>query len=388
MIKRIKIFSIVFVAAIAFSSCTTKQQVKQENCFTLKAEDFRKTIDGKQTNLYFLKNGNIQAVITNYGGRIVGLCTPDKTGKMGDVVLGFSSIDGYIKAREVFHGALIGRVGNRIAKGRFTLDGQEYTLPLNNGVNHLHGGPGGFHNVIWDVNAVTDSSIVLTYLSKNGEMGYPGNLNVEVQYLLNSKDGVVMSYKATTDKSTPVNLTNHAFWNLAGEGNGTINEHILTINANAYTAVDSTLIPLAANEPVEGTPFDFITGKAIGTDLAQQAVNVQLKNGLGYDHNFALNKPTVGEMSLAATIVEPVSGRKMEIFTTEPALQFYGGNFMDGADTGKCGKTYNFRESFALETQHFPDSPNNTNFPSIILKPGEVYQTQSVYSFSVDTRKN
>jgi len=373
----------VLGAAITISSCMPKQQSKTKNCFTLKVDDFRKTIDGKQTNLYFLKNGDIQAAITNYGGRIVGLCTPDKTGKMGDVVLGFSSIDGYLKAKEVFHGALIGRVGNRIAKGRFTLDGQAYALPLNNGVNHLHGGPGGFHNVIWEVKAVTDSSIVLTYLSKEGEMGYPGNLNVEVQYLLNSKNGVVISYKATTDKSTPVNLTNHAFWNLAGEGNGTINEHILTINANAYTAVDSTLIPIAANEPVAGTPFDFRTGKAIGTDLAQQAVNVQLKNGLGYDHNFALNKPTVGEMSLAATIVEPVSGRKMEIYTLEPALQFYGGNFMNGADTGKCGKTYNFRESFALETQHFPDSPNNTNFPSIILKPGEVYQTQSIYYFSV-----
>ncbi len=381
--KRITFLSIVLGAAVAFSSCTPKQPGKPENCFTLKAEDFQKTIDGKQTNLYFLKNGNIQAAITNYGGRIVGLCTPDKTGKMGDIVLGFSSIDGYLKAKEVFHGALIGRVGNRIAKGKFTLDGQEYTLPCNNGVNHLHGGPGGFHNLIWDVKAATDSSIVLTYLSKDGEMGYPGNLNVEMEYLLNSKNEVVMTYKATTDKSTPVNLTNHAFWNLAGEGNGTINDHVLTINADNYTPVDSTLIPLAGNEPVEGTPFDFRTAKAIGADLGQIETNTQLKYGPGYDHNFALNKPTAGEMSWAATVIEPVSGRKMEIFTQEPALQFYGGNFMDGADTGKSGKTYKYRESIALETQHFPDSPNNTNFPSIILKPGEVYQTQSIYKFSV-----
>jgi len=380
--NRITFLSLVLGVAIAFGSCTPKQPAKTENCFTLKPEDFQKTINGKQTNLYFLKNGNIQGAITNYGGRIVGLCTPDKTGKMGDIVLGFSSIDGYLKAREVFHGALIGRVGNRIAKGKFTLAGQEYTLPCNNGVNHLHGGPGGFHNVIWDVKAVSDSSIVLSYLSKDGEMGYPGNLSVEVQYLLDSKNELVMSYKATTDKSTPVNLTNHAFWNLAGEGNGTINDHILTINADNFTPVDSTLIPLSGNEPVDGTPFDFRKPKAIGTDLDQVETNIQLKHGPGYDHNFALNKPTAGEMSWAATVVEPVSGRKMEIFTQEPALQFYGGNFMDGADAGKSGKTYKYRESIALETQHFPDSPNNSNFPSIVLKPGKIYKTQSIYKFS------
>jgi len=380
--KQIRTFILIVSAALAFSSCTPKQ-AKVENCFTLKVEDFQKTIDGKTTNLYFLKNGNIQAAITNYGGRIVGLCTPDKTGKMGDIVLGFSSIEGYLKAKETFHGALIGRVGNRIAKGKFTIDGQEYNLPINNGVNHLHGGPGGFHNVIWDVKAATDSSIVLTYLSKDGEMGYPGNLNVEVKYLLDSKNEIVMSYKASTDKSTPVNLTNHAFWNLAGEGKGTINDHILTINADNYTPVDSTLIPLGANETVEGTPFDFRVAKAIGTDLVQVETNIQLKHGPGYDHNFALNKSAAGAMTLAATVIEPVSGRKMEIFTQEPALQFYGGNFMDSSDTGKSGKTYNYRESLALETQHFPDSPNNTSFPSIILNPGEVYQTKSIYRFSL-----
>lgn len=370
------------VAGCSLAACSPKK-AEVKPCFTLKAENFQKTINGKQTNLYFLKNGNIQAAITNYGGRIVGLCTPDKNGQMADIVLGFSSIDGYLKAKEAFHGALIGRVGNRIAKGKFTLNGKEYTLPCNNGVNHLHGGPGGFHNVVWDVKAATDSSIVLNYLSKDGEMGYPGNLNAEVQYLLNSKNELVISYKATTDKSTPVNLTNHAFWNLAGEGNGTINDHILTINANNYTPVDSTLIPLSGNEPVEGTPFDFRKGRAIGTDLGQVETNIQLKHGPGYDHNFALNKPDPGEMSWAAIVIEPVSGRKMEIFTQEPALQFYGGNFMDGSDTGKSGKTYNYRESLALETQHFPDSPNNTNFPSVILNPGDVYQTQSIYRFSV-----
>ncbi len=331
-----------------------------------------------------MKNGNISAAVTNYGGRIVGLCAPDKNGELADVVLGFNSLDEYINAKEPFHGALIGRVGNRIAKGKFTLDGTQYTLPLNNGVNHLHGGPGGFHNVVWSVKSNNDSTIVLDYLSKDGEMGYPGNLNVEVQYLLNSKNEVVIIYKATTDKSTPLNLTNHAFFNLAGEGNGTINNHILTINADAYTPIDSTMIPLAGNESVEGTPFDFRKGKAIGTDLPKENENVQLKNGKGYDHNFALNKPATGEMTLAATVVEPNSGRKLEIFTLEPALQFYGGNFMAGLDKGKSGKTYDYRESFALETQHFPDSPNNINFPSIILKPGEIYQISSIYKFSVE----
>jgi len=373
---------LMIIGTLLFSGCSTKEP-KIENFFALKAEDFVKTIDGKTTSLHFLKKGTVQAAITNYGGRIVGIYTPDKAGKMADVVLGFNSIEGYLKAKETFHGALIGRVGNRIAKGKFTLDGNEYTLPLNNKVNHLHGGPGGFHNVVWDINAVTDSSIVLTYLSKDGEMGYPGNLNVEVQYLINSKSELVISYKATTDKSTPVNLTNHAFWNLAGEGSGTINEHFLTIDADYYTPVDSTLIPLRKNETVEGTPFDFRGGLAIGTNLDQEHTNVQLKYGPGYDHNFALNKPSPGEMSLAAVVVEPSGGRKMEIYTQEPALQFYGGNFMDGADTGKSGKTYKFREAFALETQHFPDSPNNTNFPSIILKPGEVYQTSSIYKFGV-----
>lgn len=371
--------------AIAFTcgSCSMKKVEKKSSC-NLKAEDFQKTVDGKQTNLYFLKNGNLSVAITNYGGRIVSLCVPGKNGVTADVVLGFSSIDGYLNANVPFHGALIGRVGNRIAKGKFTLDGKEYTLPVNNGVNHLHGGPGGFHNVVWDVQSTTDSSIVLTYLSKDGEMGYPGNLNVEVKYTLTSENGVRIDYKATTDKATPVNLTNHAFYNLAGEGNGTINNQWLTINADEFTPVDSTMIPLGQNEPVEGTPFDFRKAKPIGQDLHLQNENEQLTNGKGYDHNFVLNKTKPGEMTWAATVFDPSSGRKMEIFTEEPGLQFYGGNFMDGSDTGKSGKAYEYRESFALETQHFPDSPNQPNFPSIILHPGEVYHTSSIYKFSVE----
>ncbi len=374
---------LIFAVVLVLTACAQPKKVDKDFC-KLDSKQFVKEINGKQTGLYHFKNANgLEIAITNYGGRIVGLYCPGKNGEMADIVLGFNSIEGYLNANEVFHGALIGRVGNRIAKGKFNLDGIEYTLPLNNGANHLHGGPGGFHNVVWDVKEVTKNSIVLSYLSEDGEMGYPGNLSAEVTYLLNDDNELEISYSATTDKSTPVNLTNHAFFNLAGEGNGTINDHILTINADMYTPVDSTLIPFGENEAVEGTPFDFRSGKAIGADLDQQAENVQLQNGLGYDHNFVLNKEE-GNMSFAASVVEPVSGRKLEIYTLEPAIQFYGGNFMDGSDIGNSGKPYKFRESLALETQHSPDAPNQPEFPSIILNPGEKYQTKTVIKITVE----
>ncbi|HDR50079.1 MAG TPA: galactose mutarotase [Mariniphaga anaerophila] len=381
--KKLAFVWILGLLGITLQNCS-QQPAQEKFCADLKAENFQTAINGKKTDLYFLKNGNISAAITNYGGRIVSLCVPDRSGEPGDVVLGFSSIGDYLNAAEVFHGSLIGRVGNRIANGRFELDGEVYTLPLNNGPNHLHGGPEGFHNVVWDIKEVTDTSLVLSYLSIDGEMGYPGNLSVEVQYMLTQRNEVVISYRATTDKSTPVNLTNHAFFNLAGEANRTINNHLLTINADYYTPVDSTLIPLGQNAPVEGTPFDFRRAKSIGQDLQMQAVNEQLQHGLGYDHNFVLNKPEYGVMSWAATVVDPESGRKMEIYTQEPGIQFYGGNFMDGSDTGKFGRTFDFRESFALETQHYPDSPNQPKFPSIILRPGEEYSTISVYRFGIE----
>ena len=381
--KLTKLFITALAAGTLFFSCTQKP-TEPLTCGKLKAEDFKSTVNGKETGLYVLKNGDITTAITNYGGRIVSLLAPDKNGQLEDIVLGFSSIEGYLKADTPFHGSLIGRVGNRIAKGKFTLDGVEYTLPINNAPNHLHGGPDGFHNQVWDVQSANDTSIVLNYLSKDGEMGYPGNLDVKVIYTLHSNNALQIDYFATTDKSTPVNLTNHAFFNMAGENYGTINNHMLTLNADLMTAVDSTLIPLGENVPVEGTPFDFRIPKAIGKDLPRQNENEQLKNGGGYDHNFVLNKENPGEMSWAATVVEPNSGRKMEIFTQEPAIQFYGGNFMDGADVGKHGKSFDYRESFALETQHFPDSPNQPQFPSIILKPGEKYETSSVYKFSVE----
>jgi aldose 1-epimerase len=377
-----KLFLILIATGTILSACTQKP-VEPKTCGNLIAEDFKTTVNGKKTSLYVLQNGDITMAITNYGGRIVSLLTPGKNGELGDVVLGFNSISGYLNAHEVFHGALIGRVGNRIAKGKFTLDGVDYTLPINNNPNHLHGGSGGFHNVVWDVKSVNDTSIVLNYMSKDGEMGYPGNLNVEVTYILNAKNELTIGYLATTDKSTPVNLTNHAFFNLAGDKYGTINNHVLTINSDLMTAVDSTLIPLGENVKVEGTPFDFRIPKAIGKDLQMELENEQLKNGKGYDHNFVLNKTTEGKMTWAATVVEPESGRMMEIFTEEPAIQFYGGNFMNGSDTGKHGKTFNYRESFALETQHLPDSPNQPQFPCIILKPGEKYKTTSIYKFSI-----
>jgi aldose 1-epimerase len=372
---------VIIPLVIVLFGCAPKKQ-ESTNWFKLKSEDFETTLNGKKTGLYILKNSNgMEAAITNYGGRIVGLTAPGRDGEMADVIHGFSSIEGYLNAHEVFHGALIGRVGNRIANGKFTLDGVEYNLPLNNGPNQLHGGPEGFHNQVWDVKKVTANSIVLAYLSKDGEMGYPGNLSVEVTYTLTDKNEFEIDYKATTDKKTVVNLTSHPFFNLAGEGNGTINNHILQINADMYTPVDSTLIPLGENVTVEGTPFDFRKGKPIGQDLVEQETNTQLQHGLGYDHNFVLNQPAEGGMFLAATITDPESGRSMEVYTLEPGLQFYGGNFMDGSDLGKSGKPFKFRESFALETQHFPDSPNQPDFPSIVLNPGETYSTKTIYAF-------
>ncbi len=380
---RIMKFFVAILLSGFFFACTTSPDTKK-SCIQLDANNFKKTIDGKQNDLYFLKNGNIEMAVTNFGGRIVSLCVPDKDGKMADVVLGFKSIDEYLNAKEAFHGALIGRVGNRIAKGQFQLDSVTYVLPQNNGVNHLHGGPKGFHNQVWETKSVTDTSLVLTYLSADGEMGYPGNLEVEVTYSLSPNNEMTIDYQAVTDKSTPVNLTNHAYFNLGGEGSGTINDHVLTIFADQYTPVDETLIPLGENVPVEGTVFDFRNGKIISEGLAFQETDIQLKNGSGYDHNFVLNKPEAGQMTQAATVVEPLSGRRMDIYTEEPGIQFYGGNFFDGTDTGKSGSKLNYRESLALETQHFPDSPNQELFPSVILHPGETYHTKTIFRFSVE----
>ena len=340
---------------------------------------FRTTIDGKETGLFILKNtSGMEAAITNYGGRLVSLIVPDKNGKPTDVVIGFDSVNQYKKSTEPYFGATIGRYGNRIAKGKFSLDGKEYSLFKNNGPNTLHGGKKGFQYVVWDAKQMGDSSLELTYLSKDMEEGFPGNLNVTVTYTVTNDNSLRIDYEVTTDKKTIVNLTNHAFFNLNGQGSGSIKEHILMINADKYTPVDSTLIPSGNLEPVANTPFDFRKPATIGSRIDTQ--NEQLKNGKGYDHNYVLNNAEI-KLHVAAIVEGDQSGIKMQIVTDEPGLQFYSGNFMQSKNIMKGGNKDDFRTAFALETQHFPDSPNQPSFPSTILKSGEVYKTTSVYEF-------
>jgi aldose 1-epimerase len=338
-------------------------------------------IDGKQVGLFLLKNGNLTAAITNYGGRIVSLCAPDKNGLKADVVLGFKSIDDYLKATGVYHGAIVGRVIGRIAKGTFDLDGKTQSLTINSGSNHQHGGTKGFHNQVWEVKTVTDSSLVLSYISVDGEMGYPGTLQVEATYQLTSNNELTLKLLATTDKLTIVNLTNHAFFNLAGEGNGTILDHILTIPSNYFCKVNSDKIKTGVLLKVSRTPFDFRKGKSIGKDIVLETSDEQLKIGLGYDQSYVLKKKKSDKIVLAATVVDPNSGRKLEVFTNNMGVHFFSANFFKGTDVGKMGKPFNFRESFALETQDY-NSPNQKSFPTMILKPGEKYETFTVYHFS------
>ncbi|WP_343667123.1 aldose epimerase family protein [Chitinophaga sp.] len=345
------------------------------------AARFDSTVDGKQTKLYYLKSkGNVQVAITNYGGKIVSLLAPDKSGKLEDVELGYDNISRYVSTKERYYGGIVGRYGNRIAKGKFKLDGKEYTLATNNNQNHLHGGKKGFNDVVWDAEQTAPNSLKLHYLSKDGEEGYPGNLDITLTYTLTDSNELKIDYSATTDKATVVNLTNHSFFNLHGAGNGDINDHILTINADKFTPVDSTLIPTGKLEAVKGTPMDFTTPTRIGERV--DADFEQLKFGRGYDHNYVLNKKG-NELSLAAKVEEPTSGRTLEVWTTEPGVQFYGGNFLDGTDKGKDDKTYVHRGAFCLETQHFPDSPNQPAFPSVVLKPGATYTSECIYKFGV-----
>ncbi|MDQ2719459.1 MAG: galactose mutarotase [Bacteroidota bacterium] len=335
---------------------------------TLDKKNFESTIDGKQTDLYVLKNHNgMQAAITNYGGRLVSLMVPDKNGKMTDVVVGFKSVDDYVNSTEPYFGATIGRYGNRIAKGKFSSDGKQYTLFTNNGTNTLHGGKKGYQAVVWDANKLNDSTLELTYLSKDMEEGFPGNLNIKVTYSLTGDNGFKAQYEATTDKKTVVNLTNHAFFNMNGEGSGTILNHTVQIYADKYIPVDTGLIPKGPFANVAGTPFDFTKATTIGSRI--DSANEQLKNGKGYDHNFILNGTKENGLTHAATVTGDKSGIVMNVYTEEPGMQFYSGNFMQSKNTFKGGSKDDFRTAFAMETQHYPDSPNEPSYPSTVLKP-------------------
>jgi len=354
-------------------------------------QPFGMTHRGEAVSLYTLKNAHgMQAKVLDYGGIIVSLRVPDRNGRLDDVVLGFDSLGDYERGSPYF-GAIIGRYGNRIARGRFTLDGRTYTLATNNGPNHLHGGVRGFDKVIWSVTPFQRSDsvgLVMNYTSPDGEEGYPGTLRATVTYTLTDKNEFIFDYQATTDRPTPVNLTQHSYFNLAGDGKGDILGHVVTLNADRFTPVDSTLIPTGEIKSVAGTPFDFRTSTAIGARIDRN--DEQLRYGRGYDHNFVLNKGgrggkggIEGDVTLAAHVYEPTTGRVMEISTTEPGLQFYSGNFLDGTLRGKHGVVYGHRSGFAMETQHFPDSPNKPAFPSTILRPGEEYRSRTIYRFGV-----
>ena len=347
---------------------------------------YGKTPDGQEITLFTLTNEKgVQAQIINFGGIVVSLKVPDKQGKLADVVLGYDSLEGYLENPSYF-GAIIGRYGNRIAHGRFELDGKTYTLAKNNGENSLHGGTTGFNKVVWMPRAFEGKdgpSLELKYLSKDGEEGYPGDLHVTVTYTLTNTNELKIDYAATTDKTTVVNLTNHSYFNLTGTPEKDILEHVLMINADRFTPVDSGLIPTGELKPVAGTPFDFRKPTAVGARIGND--DEQLKLGGGYDHNFVLNSaPKRGGLTLAARVLEPGSGRVLEVWTTEPGIQFYTSNFLNGSIRGKGGIAYQKHAALCLETQHFPDSPNHPKFPTTTLKPGEKYHTITIYKFSAE----
>ena len=349
---------------------------------TVTKTSFGKTAAGEEVDLYILKNvQGMEAKITNYGGIVVSLTAQDRNGAFADVVLGFNDLESYLTKNDPYLGAIIGRYGNRIAKGRFKLNGVEYKLAVNNGENHLHGGIKGFDKVVWtgrEMRTPNGPAVVLTYLSKDGEEGYPGNLRVRVTYTLTNNNELRIDYSATTDKATVINLTHHSYFNLLGEGNGNILQHRIRINGDRFLPTDAGSIPTGELATVAGTPFDFLKGAAIGARIDQD--HEQLKFGNGYDHTWVINgRP--GTLRLAATATEPFNGRVMEVWTTEPGVQFYTGNFLNGSLTGKSGKPYPRRSGFCLETQHYPDSPNQPSFPTTTLRRGATYRSTTLYRF-------
>ncbi|MEI6276377.1 MAG: aldose epimerase family protein [Prolixibacteraceae bacterium] len=362
---------------ILLISCTSKTVPP-----TINPQAFNKMVDGKQVQLFVLKNlKGVEVTVTNYGARIVSWMVPDRKGLMEDVVLGFDSIDGYLTGSETYFGAAIGRYGNRIANGEFQLGDIKYKLAQNNGVNNLHGGINGFCRKVWDATQKDNSELNFKLVSPDMDEGFPGELIVKMSYKLTNDNELIIQYEAKCDKPTVINLTNHSFFNLHGAGNGTILDHQLTLNADFFTPIDSTLIPTGDFTPVENTPFDFRKSMPIGNRI--NADHQQIHYGLGYDINFVLKKSPDATNSLAASVYEPLSGRLLEVFTDQPGIQFYTGNFLDGKRVGKKGIKYDYRTAFCLETQHFPNSPNQPKFPTVELDPDQVYNHTCIYKFSV-----
>ena len=370
----------ILLLALAGAGCLLGCAAMSPSPGEVTKQPFGTTKDGTPVDLYTLRNAKgVEAKICNYGGLLVSLKVPDRNGHLSDVVLGYDTLADYIKETPYF-GALIGRYGNRIAKGKFTLNGQQYTLATNNGPNALHGGIKGFDKVVWDAKpgpGKLGPSLELHYVSKDGEEGYPGTLTVTALYTLTEDNGLRLDYTATTDKDTVLNLTQHSYFNLAGQGD--VLGHVVMVPADRFTPVDEKLIPTGELRPVKGTPFDFTTPTPIGARIGQ--TDEQLKFGNGYDHNWVFNK-RIGNLTLMARVSEPTTGRVLEVLSTEPGLQFYSGNFLDGTLKGKGGRVYNFRNGFCMEPQHYPDSPNHPSFPSVVLKPGQTYKNTIIYRFS------
>lgn len=356
---------------------------KKETLSGLRREDFQKVVGGKEVDLYILRNNNgYEVAVTNYGGAVVAIMVPDREGKVANVIQGHDNIEDCINSPEPFLSTLVGRYGNRICKGRFNLNGKTYNLAVNNGENHLHGGPTGFHARIWDAEKVGEQTLVLRYVSAYYEEGFPGELTMTVRYTWTDDNELVIDYRGTTNKKTIVNMTHHGFFSLQGIANPTpaVDNQVVEINADFYLPIDANSIPTGEIRKVEGTPMDFRTAKAVGKDI--DAADEQIKNGSGYDHCFVLNKQEVGELTFAVRVTEPTSGRVMEVYTTEPGMQFYTDNWADGYK-GQQGATFPRRSALCFEAQHFPDSPNRPYFPSVVLVPGEVYTQKTVYKFDV-----